>query len=50
MSVTRRALRQRVAQRLAPFLTGTADGGSSVTLIDAAQLQDSTASRRPVGG
>ena len=44
MSVTRRALRQRVAQRLAPFLTGTADGGSSVTLIDAAQLQDSTAS------
>ncbi len=44
MSVTRRALRHRVAQRLAPFLTGTADGGSTVTLVHAAQLQDSTAS------
>lgn len=44
MSVTRRALRHRVAQRLAPFLTGTAGGGSTVTLVDAAQLQDSTAS------
>ena len=44
MSVTRRALRHRIAQRLAPFLTGTADGGSTVTLVDAAQLQDSTAS------
>ena len=44
MSVTRRALRHRVAQRLAPFLTGTAEGGSSVTLVDAARLQDSTAS------
>ncbi len=44
MSVTRRALRHRVAQRLAPFLTGTAEGGSSVTLVDAARLQESTAS------
>ena len=44
MSVTRRALRHRVAQRLAPFLTGTAEGGSTVTLVDAARLQDSTAS------
>lgn len=44
MSVTRRALRHRVARRLAPFLTGTADGGSTVTLVDPARLQDSTAS------
>ena len=44
MSVTRRALRHRVAQRLAPFLTGTAEGGSTVTLVDVARLQDSTAS------
>jgi len=44
MSVTRRALRHRVAQRLAPFLAGTAEGGSTVTLVDAARLQDSTAS------
>ena len=44
MSVTRRALRQRVAQRLAPFLTGAAEGGSTVTLDDPARLQDSTAS------
>ena len=44
MSVTRRALRHRVARRLGPFLTGTAEGGTSVTLVDAARLQDSTAS------
>ncbi len=44
MSVTRRALRHRIAQRLAPFLTGMADGGSMVTLVDPARLQDSTAS------
>lgn len=44
MSVTRRALRHRVARRLAPFLTGSAAGGSTVTLVDAARLQDSTAS------
>lgn len=44
MSVTRRALRHRIAQQLAPFLTGTAEGGSTVTLVDAARLQDSTAS------
>lgn len=44
MSVTRRALRHRIAQRLAPFLTGMADGGTAVTLIDAARLQDSAAS------
>ena len=44
MSVTRRALRHRIARRLAPFLTGTAAGGSTVTLVDPARLQDSTAS------
>lgn len=44
MSATRRALRQRIARRLAPFLTGTADSGSTVTLVDPARLQDSTAS------
>jgi len=44
VSVTRRTLRHRVAQLLAPFLTGTAEGGSTVTLVDAARLQDSTAS------
>ncbi len=44
MSVTRRALRHRIARRLAPFLSGTADGGSTVTLVDPARLQDSTAS------
>ncbi len=44
MSVTRRALRHRIARRLAPFLTGTADGGSTVALVDPARLQDSTAS------
>ncbi len=44
MSVTRRALRQRIARRLAPFLTGTAESGSTVTLVDPARLQDSTAS------
>lgn len=44
MSVTRRALRHRIARRLAPFLTGMADSGSTVTLVDPARLQDSTAS------
>lgn len=44
MNVTRRALRHRVTRRLAPFLTGTANGGSTVTLVDTARLQDSSAS------
>ena len=37
-------MRHRIARRLAPFLTGTADGGSTVALVDPARLQDSTAS------
>ncbi len=44
MNSTRRSLRHRVARELGAFVTGTAAGGSSVTLQDAAQLQDSTAS------
>ena len=44
MSVNRARLRQLVAERASPYVSGTADRGSVVSLVDAGGLQDSGAS------
>ncbi len=44
MSSSRAQLRQLVAERVSPYVSGTADSGSVVSLVDAEELEDSGAS------